>query len=33
MEAHGGSITAQSPLASGRGTRIVLTFPLAEPSQ
>jgi two-component system sensor histidine kinase KdpD len=32
MEAHGGSIAAQSPLANGRGTRIVLTFPRAEPS-
>ena len=27
MEAHGGSITAESPHAGGRGTRIVLTFP------
>jgi two-component system sensor histidine kinase KdpD len=27
MEAHGGSITAESPPASGRGTRIVLIFP------
>ncbi|HEY1310313.1 MAG TPA: sensor histidine kinase KdpD [Pseudolabrys sp.] len=27
MEAHGGSIAAQSPLAAGRGTRIVLIFP------
>jgi two-component system, OmpR family, sensor histidine kinase KdpD len=27
MEAHGGSITAESPHANGRGTRIVLTFP------
>jgi two-component system sensor histidine kinase KdpD len=27
MEAHGGSIVAESPPASGRGTRIVLTFP------
>ena len=32
MEAHGGTIVAQSPLANGRGTRIVLTFPRAEPS-
>ena len=30
MEAHGGSIAAQSPVANGRGTRIVLTFPRAE---
>jgi len=27
MEAHGGSITAESPHANGGGTRIVLTFP------
>jgi len=27
MEAHGGSISAESPHAGGRGTRIVLTFP------
>jgi two-component system sensor histidine kinase KdpD len=27
MEAHGGSITAESPVAGGRGTRIVLAFP------
>lgn len=27
MEAHGGSIAAESPHAGGRGTRIVLTFP------
>ena len=27
MEAHGGSIAAESPYANGRGTRIVLTFP------
>ena len=27
MAAHGGSIVAESPLANGRGTRIVLTFP------
>ncbi len=27
MEAHGGAITAESPHADGRGTRIVLTFP------
>jgi two-component system sensor histidine kinase KdpD len=26
MEAHGGSIAAESPHADGRGTRIVLTF-------
>ena len=27
MEAHGGSIVAQSPQANGRGTRIALEFP------
>ena len=27
MEAHGGSITAESPVAGGQGARIVLTFP------
>jgi two-component system sensor histidine kinase KdpD len=27
MEAHGGAISAESPLAAGPGTRIVLTFP------
>ena len=27
MEAHGGTIAAESPHANGRGTRIVLTFP------
>ena len=27
MEAHGGSIAAQSPYAGGRGTRIALSFP------
>ena len=27
MEAHGGSIAAESPHAEGRGTRIALTFP------
>jgi two-component system sensor histidine kinase KdpD len=30
MEAHGGSISAQSPISTGRGTRIVLAFPRAE---
>ena len=30
MEAHGGAVAAQSPVAKGRGTRIVLTFPSAE---
>ncbi len=30
MEAHGGSISAESPAANGRGTRIVLTFPREE---
>ena len=32
MEAHGGSIAAASPVANGRGTRIVLTFPRTEPT-
>ncbi len=27
MEAHGGTIAAESPPADGRGTRIILTFP------
>lgn len=27
MEAHGGAIAAQSPVADGRGARIILTFP------
>ena len=27
MEAHGGTIAAESPLQGGRGTRITLTFP------
>jgi len=31
MEAHGGSIAAESPAASGLGTRITLTFPRSEP--
>ncbi len=30
MEAHGGSITAESPISAGCGTRIVLTFSRAE---
>jgi two-component system sensor histidine kinase KdpD len=30
MEAHGGEIIAESPLASGRGTRIVMRFPAIE---
>jgi two-component system sensor histidine kinase KdpD len=32
MEAHGGSIAAQSPVTDGRGTRIVLIFPREEPT-
>jgi two-component system sensor histidine kinase KdpD len=31
MEAHAGSIAAESPVADSRGTRIVLTFPRTEP--
>ena len=27
MEAHGGSIAAESPVADGRGARFMLTFP------
>ena len=27
MEAHGGTISADSPVAAGRGTRVMLTFP------
>jgi two-component system sensor histidine kinase KdpD len=30
MEAHGGSMAAESPVANGRGTRVVLSFPKAE---
>ena len=30
MDAHGGSIAAESPAAEGHGTRIVLTFPHTE---
>ena len=30
MEAHGGDIIAESPLASGHGTRIVMRFPATE---
>jgi two-component system sensor histidine kinase KdpD len=30
MDAHKGSIAAESPVADGRGTRIILTFPRAE---
>ena len=30
MEAHGGTISAESPVASGRGTRITMTFPSEE---
>jgi two-component system, OmpR family, sensor histidine kinase KdpD len=31
VDAHGGSIDAESPVANGRGTRVVLTFPRSEP--
>jgi two-component system sensor histidine kinase KdpD len=27
MEAHGGAISAESPVADGRGARFILTFP------
>ena len=33
MDAHSGSIAAQSPVAKGRGTRIMLTFPRDEAPQ
>ncbi len=31
VQAHGGSVTAQSPVAAGRGTRVVMTFPREQP--
>jgi two-component system sensor histidine kinase KdpD len=31
VEAHGGSITAESPVKDGRGARIILTLPRTEP--
>jgi len=31
VEAHGGAIVAESPVAAGRGTRITLTFPREKP--
>jgi two-component system sensor histidine kinase KdpD len=31
MEAHGGSIAAESPIAENRGARITLTFPREQP--
>ena len=31
MEAHGGSIAAESPVPGGRGTRVTLAFPREEP--
>jgi two-component system sensor histidine kinase KdpD len=30
MEAHGGSVAAESPVAKGHGTRLVFAFPLDE---
>jgi two-component system sensor histidine kinase KdpD len=30
MEAHGGTVAAQSPVGKGHGTRIVFTFPSGE---
>lgn len=33
MEAHGGSIRAESPVANGRGARFILTFPLEDSPQ
>jgi two-component system, OmpR family, sensor histidine kinase KdpD len=32
VEAHSGSTAAQSPVADGRGTRVILTFPREETS-
>ena len=32
MEAHGGTIAAESPVASGRGTRMTLSFARKEPA-
>jgi two-component system sensor histidine kinase KdpD len=32
MEAHGGAILAESPIADGHGTRIICKFPITEPS-
>jgi two-component system sensor histidine kinase KdpD len=31
VEAHGGSVTAESPVGASRGTRITLTFPREKP--
>ena len=31
VEAHGGSISAESPVRNGKGTRVVLSFPRKEP--
>ena len=31
IEAHGGSVTAESPVGANRGTRIILTFPREKP--
>jgi two-component system sensor histidine kinase KdpD len=31
LEAHGGSIKAESPVANGRGARFVMIFPREEP--
>ena len=31
LEAHGGTVSAESPLEEGRGTRVVLAFPRTEP--
>jgi two-component system sensor histidine kinase KdpD len=33
MEAHGGSVVAESPVTKGHGTRITLTFPRSEAKQ
>ena len=30
MEAHGGTVSAESPVAGGHGTRVTMTFPREE---
>ncbi len=32
LEAHDGTVSAESPVAGGRGTRVTLTFPRMEPA-
>jgi two-component system sensor histidine kinase KdpD len=33
MQAHGGEVTAESPVASGHGVRVIFTFPRGETSR